>query len=407
MSVRARFIHAQPQHMVSGLLDSSFAQCRSAAVVVGFITPDGAEAIGLSSSSHASKLSRLVIGAGTYRAFEAVDQVIAAGANSSDVRVHLGHCRRSSGKKHPFLRYHPMLHSKIYYFDMPDGSAAAFVGSHNLTGFALNGLNGEAGTLLEGSSDDPVFGEVRQHIDAAYAQAVPYDASMKEAYAWWTREYFDGLSAEANDAPRDSESKRTIVILAAHEGGPPPAVGDNIYFELPEALKEIRSLDTDVHLHLFSALPTSPRDALAQVRGDVACLICQTQGMELGRGGLELDADWSIANTRHPQLVRTVRPFRPATSRGMQQVRVKVSGPLALDFEYLFDGGRGVWSPLLDSETAVRDERANITWSRVAGLTEREAAGSDERRFALLEASPESGSFILFSRRRRRRAARD
>ena len=42
-----------------------------------------------------------------------------------------------------------MLHSKVYLLDMGDDNACAFVGSHNLTGFSLLGLNGEAGILIE------------------------------------------------------------------------------------------------------------------------------------------------------------------------------------------------------------------------------------------------------------------
>jgi hypothetical protein len=44
-----------------------------------------------------------------------------------------------------YARYHPMLHSKVYFFELAGGTSTAFVGSHNLTRFALYGLNGEAG----------------------------------------------------------------------------------------------------------------------------------------------------------------------------------------------------------------------------------------------------------------------
>jgi hypothetical protein len=77
--------------------------------------------------------------------------------------------------------------------EMPDGSATALVGSHNLTGFALRGLNGEAGVLLEGAASDAAFADIRQHIAESFLQAAPYDPTLKEAYAWWTREYFEGL----------------------------------------------------------------------------------------------------------------------------------------------------------------------------------------------------------------------
>lgn len=57
-----------------------------------------------------------------------------------------------------------MLHSKVYYMEYRDGSASVFIGSHNLTAFAMGGLNGEASILLEGEKDSTEFEAVRQHI---------------------------------------------------------------------------------------------------------------------------------------------------------------------------------------------------------------------------------------------------
>jgi len=157
------------------------------------MTPDGIDAAGFDAVAHATKILELVIGAGTYRAFEAIDSLISAGVPSNRVRIHLGHNRLRSATKNLFHRYHPMLHSKIYLFEMNDGSSTALIGSHNVTGFALRGLNGEAGVLLEGASSDATFADIRRHIAESFSQAVPYDPTMKEAYAWWTKEYFDGL----------------------------------------------------------------------------------------------------------------------------------------------------------------------------------------------------------------------
>src|SRR5207245_4397212 len=123
----------------------------SASLVAGFMTVEGIDAILPPVRNDPAKLRTLVIGAGTYRAFDAFDQLLALGVPADRLRVHLGHTRpTTTGAKYTFYRYHPMLHSKVYLFELPAGNAAAFVGSHNLTGFALCGLNGEAGVLLEG-----------------------------------------------------------------------------------------------------------------------------------------------------------------------------------------------------------------------------------------------------------------
>jgi HKD family nuclease len=94
-----------------------------------------------------------------------------------------------------------MLHSKVYVLEMGDGTAAALVGSHNLTGFALLRLNGEAGILREGPADGQEFAALRRHVDESVTQAVPYDPSMKEAYSWWPFERW-GFLHHAMVGPR-------------------------------------------------------------------------------------------------------------------------------------------------------------------------------------------------------------
>jgi len=136
-----------------------------------------------------------------------------------------------------------MLHSKLYYMELSGGNACAFVGSHNLTAYALTGLNGEAGVLLEGPANAPEFDAVRSHIDLARRQAVPYSPDIKEAYAWWIREYLDGLRAEMG-LPHDWTTVRTIIIFAASVESRLPGSDDRIYFEIPAGIEQIESLKT-------------------------------------------------------------------------------------------------------------------------------------------------------------------
>lgn len=150
MTLDVTFLHARPQREIASLVEARLARCREADIVSGFMTPDGVEALRLTTTT--GRVRRFVIGAGTYKAFEAVEGLITAGLPIDRVRVHLGHTHATSSKEHPYARYRPMLHSKIYLMEFEDGTSAAFVGSHNLTGFALRGLNGEAGVLLEGRS---------------------------------------------------------------------------------------------------------------------------------------------------------------------------------------------------------------------------------------------------------------
>jgi HKD family nuclease len=420
MSVRVQVLFGRPQHEIASLLRDHIKRCTSASLVAGFMTVEGIEAVAAPLRAHPGKLAHLVVGAGTWRAFDALDRLVSVGVAPSALFVHLGHSRptSSAGAQYAFFRYHPMLHSKVYLLEMGDGTSAAFVGSHNLTGFALLGLNGEAGILLEGRSDEPEFAALRQHVAEAVSQAVPYDPIMKEAYSWWTSQFIDGLRAKANDIPDpdDAEKKRTVVVIAARGIPPLPQPGEVIYFEIPSALRgSIRSVDTEVHIYIFPTLPSSPAQALGQLATASASLWCTTAGLEMDGGGQQLHADWHIDNRRQPDMKRAPKPFQPTPGPGMEQVRVKVSGPVFGKFDYLFDRGRIDWMPLFDQQTqiAVPEEARTILapldlvppedlpWLRVRGLAPAEADVSEGYQVALLESAPESGAFILFSLRRR------
>src|SRR5262245_10606087 len=150
------------------------------------MTVEGFESIAAPICAQPDKLQAIVVGAGTWRAYDAFDRLLALGVQQDRLRVHLGHSRpTTSGARHPFLRYHPMLHSKVFMFTLDHEICATLIGSHNLTGFALTGLNGEAGVLIEGLAGAQPFTDVGKHIDAAVAESVQYDPLDREAYAWW------------------------------------------------------------------------------------------------------------------------------------------------------------------------------------------------------------------------------
>ena len=416
MSLIARVLFDTPQREVASLLRSRLDACSSADVVVGFMTVEGVEAIAAPMRTQPNKLRRLVVGAGNYKAFEACDQLIRAGVAPGAINVHLGFTRTNRGKR-GFVRYHPMLHSKVYLMDMADGTATAFIGSHNLTGFALKGLNGEAGILLEGPATSAEFDDIRAHIAEAAHQAVVYDSSKKEAYAWWAAQYIDGFGARFKDRPRDAANQKTMVVMAECRGTDIPKPDDVVYFEIPEAIDPITSLQTEVHLFLFDTLPRTPAQGLNELASAKQSLKCQTRGVEDDRGGVELRADWQIRHRVKPLLQKAGIPFRPSPQRGMQQIRVRVSDEAPGVFEYLFDTDHATWLPTLDDEELVPsvadDARALVSvdtepremWFRVNDLAR---VGEGERvalldRAALTDMSPESGNYILMSLRRRRR----
>ena len=415
MAVNLQILFDLPQREIASLLSDRLSRCTSASLVAGFMTAAGIEAIAGPLRRAPGKLATLVIGAGTYQAFQAFDGLLDAGLPPDRLHVHLGFSGPSGGRDNPFHRYRPMLHSKVYLMEMAGGTASAFVGSHNLTGFALLGLNGEAGVLIEGAADEPEFVALRRHIAECVAQATVFDRDMKEAYTWWTTQFVDGLKVEIGRPPSDAENKQTIVVLAARASGPLPKIDDVIYFEMSKALMEFNSLRPEVHIYVFDPLPATPDAALRQLNSAKAKLVCGIDGLQMERGGVELLADFHIDNRRQPDLKPATRPFRPRPAAGMQQVSVRVQGSIVGEFEYLFDRGKAEWAPVYDNasepsrtegrqEVAVPTEllpRVGQRWLRVRGLQRVGSAAKEANQLVLWDAAPSSGSFIVFSWRRR------
>jgi len=449
MTLKTTVLFDVPQQDISSILLKAIRDCQKMSMVTGFLTVEGAKVLLPALHSSPSKLKTLVVGAGTYLGFEALDELLFHGVQRNCLYVHLGYTRNTKGKN-PFERYHPMLHSKVSLFEMANGEAVAFVGSHNITGFALLGLNGEASVMLEGKITDPGIQKIKRHISISQSQSVLYDPSKKEAYAWWTKQFFNGLITKANrDMPKDQEfeSQKTIVFLGAQNEGNTIKKGDVIYFEIPANLKQIQSIQEQVNIHIYvlDSVPESPLSALSSIAHIRRGFSCTVSGLEVDGGGLELQADWHIPDRYDPKLIPTLKPFYPLPSSGMQQVRVTVKDEIKDSYEYLLDNTRETWEPALEIINASSEQQANFKikdelddnsldrmrlqeisnfveinsdykelfkglklisteserWFRVYDLYSGESGNFSSE---LRDWFPESGSFILISLRRRKRS---
>lgn len=416
MPLKARVLFDQPQLAIASVINQKLASSSRTQIVTGFATPGGVDTLAAAIRPRPQTIDTFVVGAATYPGYEAVERLISLGVPLDRIRVHLGHTRPSGTTKNPYVRFHPMLHSKIYYTEHSGGVASVILGSHNVTSFALAGLNGEAAVLLEGPVHDPELDRVRRHIFAARQQAVPYRPSMKEAFAWWTREFLDGMRAEMK-LPNEWTTVRTIIVFAQAPATPRPAIGEHMYFEIPAGIEQIENLKTETHHFLFETLPPNPWDALALAMQSDARYTCTTLGAENKQGNREVKAHWRIDGARTPVLA-TVNStiFRPTTPSGMQQVRAEIVDSDVVPFDYLFDRNKAEWDPELSNEDAIRpvempreglatieavgERRPSDGWMAVQGLRPRSRPTGEKDQAALELASPDSGAFILISLRR-------
>jgi hypothetical protein len=88
MSLSPIVLFDLPQKEIASLIVDRIGRSLATDIVTGFATPDGLATIAAPIRARPQCLKSLVIGAATYPAFEALDDLIAAGVSESRVRVH-------------------------------------------------------------------------------------------------------------------------------------------------------------------------------------------------------------------------------------------------------------------------------------------------------------------------------
>ncbi|QDV85593.1 restriction endonuclease PLD domain-containing protein [Stieleria magnilauensis] len=412
MAVSIEMLHAVPQQEVYSRVRDLIRRSNKVSVAVGFLTEAGVSLISSAITPNPAVLHSLVVGATTLKACDGLDQLLAVGVPSRNLKVYLGHTR--PGRGNSFTKYHPMMHSKVYLFES-DNQASAIVGSHNMTGFALAGQNSEASLLISGDRTDPVFDEIRSHVAAIESGSQQYDPTKSHAYAWWFRQLFNGYMYKVlyGDGEDGVEFKRNVVAIAVSNQGAAPQLGDIIYVEVPEQFKIMRALGEEVHFYVLSQLPQSVEQGLTQL---AKCPIAFTghvkgsneDGVHQGR------AEWIINDLSNPILQRTSGTVSPVPSPTEIQVFIRVDRLLHERYKYFFDVGKS-WQPVYDddakSDLVVEPEigdhfqRLNLIpaehlpWKKVVDLAPTGENGEESVNYR--ELSPDSGRYFVLSRRRK------
>lgn len=422
MPVSVDVLFGRPQSEIASHLRAALSTSLGTSIVTGFATEDGLREILDPIRANPTRLDAMVVGAGTFRAYAAFEALLANGVSGDRLFVHLGFTKPRPGQN-KFVKYHPMLHSKVYYTEQPGGMATAFIGSHNATRFALAGKNGEASVRIEGHRAEPPFRAIRAHIREARAQSVRYTPGMQEAFAWWTHEWLDGLRIEVKNeyAQGGGVLPRTLLIYAQE---PQPGAfrpGDALYLEIPEDIR-LDSTKTPVHLFLFKTLPATPQAAIARAPAEARRIKCRCPN--LSDGAMAVAAcQWRIADNRRPVLLPVPNHRHPAAPPPtMQQLVIPYDSTDIDDYHYLFEDDRTEWYP----EYAGRDEPARGAdlppigkaddgdeepvdsreiapigdgWQLVRGLRATSPSMKTKERMALELMRPESGSFVMVALR--------
>lgn len=103
------------------------------------------------------------------------------------LRIYLGPKTPQEKKGHS-----PLMHSKVALTERQDGVLDIFVGSHNWTGTALDGVNMEASVHLFCDGNSPFAVSIKNHLDACNndEDCVPFDPENLAYYKSLQRKLF-------------------------------------------------------------------------------------------------------------------------------------------------------------------------------------------------------------------------
>jgi len=75
-----------------------------------------------------------------------------------------------------------LLHSKVFLFDLPDGKASIWIGSHNWTDRALSGINIETSIEIKTAKDGPVYKQIESLLRSIKNKCHKVNSDLEEIY---------------------------------------------------------------------------------------------------------------------------------------------------------------------------------------------------------------------------------
>ena len=214
------------------ILSKALSECKSLKVVTGFVTKSGITQL---LTSKPEKLDLLIFGHSNISALDAMKDLFYNLSNLGKediIKIHLGYGHRLKEVNGLRPLYRPMMHSKIFFFENYDSTFRAFVGSQNVTGFSLSGLNSEATVIIEGSIVDKIYEKILRGIRSVDLESQVFRPERCEFYLEWFKILYKGSKPAFPKVKR--ESVAILYALVDLEGQRLPKVGDSIYLELSE-----------------------------------------------------------------------------------------------------------------------------------------------------------------------------
>ena len=202
---KIEFIHSDPRNKSLAIFNSVLAFGESKlAMAVAFCTKSGVSVL----RNHVARLKKegsfVVVSYNKPTDYYALAEIHKKAPDS--VFVHYG-----AASPYEINFGNPLMHSKVVYAEKGN-DAQLWVGSHNLTGNAMLGLNYEAALLIKGDKHEQYFLDALTHLEACKQDSILYDPDNSDGITDPGGEDVLVIHAECEKIP-DSNFSWTIQLL--------------------------------------------------------------------------------------------------------------------------------------------------------------------------------------------------
>ena len=225
-------------------LQKALSECLSFKVVAGFITEAGISDLG-PRDEIIRKLELLIFGDANYKALKSMaslhDDLQSIGKRNI-IRIHLGYGNYDLEKDRLRQLYRPMMHSKVFLFLYSENKFKAFIGSQNITGYSLRGLNSEAIIEINGLTSDRTYQDILSEITNIERESKLFKKEFLEIYAAMHNNLVKGMQPQVINEKKEYFS----VLYALIDAGDKDKIRLNhtLYFEVPGSTLSHTKIET-------------------------------------------------------------------------------------------------------------------------------------------------------------------
>lgn len=286
-------------------LQKELDNCSSLRVVSGFVTEAGLSDLG-NRNILVDKLQLIIFGHSNNKALFAMTNLyekLQRKGKNDIIKIHLGYGHFPTESNGINSVFRPMMHTKIFLYEYNDNTYKAYVGSQNITGYSIRGLNSEALIKITGTIGDQLYQKINSQILALEIEAKYFDPRYLQIYEDWHWNIVNGL------VPIKSEKRVYFSILYTfidRNESNPPKKGDRLYFEVPLVYNEnLTSIDNN-YADIW-IIPTDPNDITWKPDPkDIFFFRATQMGANDTKGQPTewKDVQWHIPNYRSPMMKR-------------------------------------------------------------------------------------------------------